>query len=73
MNTNLVTIIQVIISILLIATILLQQKGSGLGSAFGGEGGNLYSTKRGVEKVLFSTTIILAIAFLVIAIIRIRF
>lgn len=69
---NIVTIAQIIISILLISVILIQQKGSGLGSAFGGESGNLYSTKRGVEKILFYATIVLAVAFLAIAILRVR-
>lgn len=69
---NIVTIAQIIISILLIAIILIQQKGSGLGSAFGGESGNLYSTKRGVEKILFYATIVLAVAFLAIAVLRVR-
>ena len=72
MNTNIVTIAQIVISILLISAILIQQKGSGLGSAFGGESGNLYSTKRGVEKILFYATIVLAVAFLAIAVLRIR-
>lgn len=69
---NLITIVQIVVSVLLIGAILLQQKGSGLGSAFGGEGGNLYSTKRGVEKILFYATIVLAVVFFAIAIIRIR-
>lgn len=65
--------VQIVISVLLIGAILLQQKGSGLGSAFGGEGGNLYSTRRGAEKILFYGTAVLAVAFFVIAVIRIRF
>lgn len=72
MNTNVLTIVQIIVSVLLIAAILLQQKGSGLGSTFGGESGNLYSTKRGVEKILFNATIVLAVLFFVIAVLRIR-
>lgn len=72
MNTNIITPIQIVISVLLIAVILIQQKGSGLGSAFGGESGNLYSTKRGVEKILFYATIVLAVAFLAIAVLRVR-
>ena len=47
----------------LVAAILLQQKGSGLSAAFGGEG-NVYRTKRGVEKWLFVSTIVLGILFL---------
>lgn len=56
-------ILQIIIAILLIAAILLQSRGSGLGSVFGGEG-NIYRTKRGLEKSLFIFTIILSILFL---------
>jgi preprotein translocase subunit SecG len=53
---------QIIISIALIAAILLQSKGSGLGSVFGGDG-SVFRTRRGAEKGLFQLTIILAIAF----------
>ena len=56
-------IIQTILSILLIAAILLQSKGAGLGATFGGEG-NVYSSRRGFEKTLFLTTIVLSILFL---------
>ena len=62
-------IIQIIIAVLLITAILLQARGSGLGAAFGGEG-NVYRTKRGLEKSLFIFTIILAIIFLSIALIN---
>jgi len=56
-------ILQIIFAVLLILAILLQQKGSGLGAAFG-SGGSLYKAKkRGSEKVLFIGTIVLAIAF----------
>lgn len=66
------TVVQILISIFLVASILLQQKGAGLGSALGGDGGGNYSTRRGAEKVLFFSTIILAMAFLAMALIRIR-
>ena len=42
--------------------ILLQQRGVGLGSAFGGEGA-IYRTKRGIEKGIFIATIVFAIIF----------
>jgi len=61
-----ISIVQIVISCLLIIGILLQQRGSGLGMAFGGEG-NVYSTKRGAEKFIFIATIILAIGFLATA------
>jgi len=59
-------IAQIVISVLLIAAILLQARGTGLGSTFGGEG-NVYRTKRGLEKVLFRSTIVFAAAFLGLA------
>jgi len=59
-------IAQVIVSILLVVTVLLQQKGTGLGGAFGGEG-NVYRTRRGLERTLFTTTIILGVLYVLIA------
>ncbi len=58
-----VQIAVLVVSLLLILAILLQNRGAGLGGIFGGEG-NVYRTKRGVEKVLFIATIVLAAAFL---------
>ena len=58
---------QIIVAILLIGAILIQQKGVGLGSAFGGEGG-VYRTRRGFEKVIFISTIILGVVFVMFAI-----
>ncbi len=63
------TIFQTIIAVSLIAIILLQAKGTGLGSTFGGQS-QMYHSKRGVEKVVFFTTIILTIIFVVISIIN---
>lgn len=57
------TYLQIGISALLIIVILLQQRGGGLSSAFGGSAVE-YSTKRGVEKVVFYATIVLAVLFL---------
>jgi preprotein translocase subunit SecG len=59
---NWIKIAQVVVSVLLIVAILLQNRGAGLGSAFGGSGG-VYLTKRGLEKKLFIITIILAVLF----------
>ena len=59
---TILNIIQIVISILLIIVILLQQKGSGLGGAFGGES-NVYRSKRGIEKTLYYATIVLAVLF----------
>lgn len=58
--------IQIIISVLLIVSILLQNRGAGLSETFGGGGGggNVYQTKRGFDKFLFTATVVLAILFL---------
>ena len=58
------SIIQIIISALLIGAILLQARGSGLSSVFGGES-TFYHTRRGMEKMIFWATIILAILFVI--------
>jgi preprotein translocase subunit SecG len=59
-------IVQLVLAGLLTASILMQARGAGLSSAFGGEG-NVYRTKRGVEKALFQATIVLAILFFGVA------
>jgi preprotein translocase subunit SecG len=67
MNTKTyLTIAQIAVSSILIICILFQSRGTGLGSTFGGEG-NVYRTKRGVEKVLFRATIFFAVVFLGLA------
>lgn len=62
MFETILTAAQLITGIILVIAILLQAKGTGLGAAFGG-GGNVYRTKRGVEKKLHQTTIVFAILF----------
>jgi preprotein translocase subunit SecG len=59
---NYIQIAQLVVSVLLVIAILLQNRGSGLGGVFGGEG-NVYRTKRGVEKILFFGSIVLAVIF----------
>ncbi len=58
-----ITIAQVIVSLLLIASILLQKQGTGAGGMFGGLTENYYS-KRGFVKSLFYATIVLVVLFL---------
>ncbi len=53
---------QMILAIALIASILLQQRGTGLGGAFGGEV-TAYRSRRGIERTLFRLTIVLAVLF----------
>lgn len=59
---RIITIIQVITLIVIIVTVLLQQKGQGLSAVFGGSNG-YYKTKRGAEKFIFWTTIFAAFIF----------
>lgn len=66
---NVLVILQIIVSFLLIAAILLQAKGTGLGVTFG-QIGDSYHSKRGVEKFLFFLTIFLAALFLLFSIIN---
>jgi len=61
--------IQIIVSMLIIVLILLQQRGTALGSAFGGGGdGGFYATRRGIQQKLYWATVVLAIAFIALAI-----
>ncbi len=62
-----ISIIQILVSVLLVAMIVIQAKGTGLGSLFGGSG-EFYRSKRGVERILFIATIILAALFLLTSI-----
>lgn len=62
-----IKIAQIIVSILLMVAILLQNKGAGLGGVFGGTGGGVYMTKRGLEKKLFIATIVLAAVFILLS------
>ncbi len=61
-TTKILSIIQIVIAVLLMLVILLQSKGSALTGVFGGEG-NIYKSKRGLDKFLLIATIILGIIF----------
>jgi len=69
MKENIYNIVQLVLATLLIIVILLQQKGAGLGGVFGGSS-NIYSTKRGLDKILFYATIVLAVVFFAVSILR---
>jgi protein translocase SecG subunit len=65
---NAVQVLQIIVAILLIGAIALQNQGSGLGPAWGG-GGESYHTRRGLERVVFVSTIVLAVLFTILSLI----
>jgi len=66
MTTSL-QIVQIIVAVTLMALILLQAKGTGLGGIFGGDS-SVYKSRRGVEKTLFNATIGLSVVFFLVAI-----
>jgi preprotein translocase subunit SecG len=57
---------QIIVAVALITFILLQARGAGLGSVFGGTG-TVFKTRRGIEKTLFRMTVAFAITFAVLS------
>jgi preprotein translocase subunit SecG len=63
--------IQIIVSVGLVVLIVLQARGTGLGSLFGGTGGGaIQKTRRGLEKTLFQMTVGLSVVFILNAIIQ---
>jgi preprotein translocase subunit SecG len=64
-------IAQIILAVALILAILLQVKGGGLGGIFG-QADSVYRTRRGVEKTLFQLTIVLAVLFIIVAIVSLK-
>ena len=54
--------VTLISGILMIATILLHQRGASLGAGFGSSG-ELYTTRRGLDKSLFEATVVIAVIF----------
>lgn len=62
---------QLIVAILLIVFILLQQRGTALGSAFGGgQEGGFYATRRGIQKKIFAATIVCGALFIILSLIN---
>ncbi len=72
---NYLNLAQLLISFVLIVVVLLQTRGTDVGAAFGGGGGggSSFRTRRGLEKTLFQLTIILAIIFVGISALSVRY
>jgi preprotein translocase subunit SecG len=58
----------IITSIALIASVILQSKGAGLGGLTGADTGGIFTARRGIEKTLFRITIGLSVLFVILAI-----
>lgn len=68
---NALKVVQILISIGLVTLIILQARGTGLGSLFGGSGGGaIQKTRRGLEKTLFQMTVVLSALFMFNAILQ---
>ena len=64
-----IRIIQIIIAVAVIVFILLQARGAGLGSVFGGSSaGSVFKTLRGVERLIFNITVVLVILFALVSV-----
>lgn len=70
---NILTLLQLIVSVLVIILILIQERSGGTGGLFGGAGGGAYQTRRGLEKFVFVLTIILVAAFAGLALLNLLF
>ena len=65
-------IVQIIVAIAVIVFILLQVRGAGLGSIFGGSSaGSVFKTRRGVERLIFNITIVLVVLFAVVSVLSV--
>ena len=65
-------IAQIVVAAILVVLILLQQRGTALGSAFGQEGG-FYATRRGVQQKIFWVTIVCGALFIILALLNLLF
>jgi preprotein translocase subunit SecG len=64
---NVLTLVQSILAVALTVAILLQQRGAGVGGAFGGEI-TAYRSRRGIERTLFRLTIVLAVLWVLFSV-----
>ncbi len=64
-----IRVVQIILCVAVIFFILLQARGAGLGSAFGGSSaGSVFKTRRGVERLIFNATIVFVVLFCLISV-----
>jgi preprotein translocase subunit SecG len=66
---TIVTVVQIVVAILVVVSILLQNRGEGLGRFFGG-GGEVFRTRRGLENSLYYITIGLAVLLIVLSVVN---
>ena len=66
-SKKIITIAQIVVAILVVISILLQNRGEGLGTFLGG-GGEIYRSRRGIEKVLYYSTIVLSVMLVALSV-----
>lgn len=69
---NYIYIAQIVVSVLIIVFVLLQNRAEGLGTMFGG-GGEVFRTKRGLEKFLYYGTMFLIVVFIILSFVLVKF
>jgi preprotein translocase subunit SecG len=69
---NVVDISLIVVSAALIASVILQSKGAGLGGLTGADTGGIFTARRGVEKTLFYVTIALSVVFFILAVVSVK-
>ena len=62
---------QMVLSVAMVAAVLLQVRGGGLGGIFG-QPDSVYRTKRGVEKVIFQLTLVLVVLFAAVSLLMLK-
>lgn len=68
---DLLQVAQIVIAVAVAASILLQARGTGLSSTFGGES-TAYRSRRGLERTLFRLTVVLIVVYVVISLLGAR-
>jgi preprotein translocase subunit SecG len=68
---NILNTAMIVTSIALVASIILQSKGAGLGGLTGNDMGSVFTARRGIEKALFWVTVVFGAIFFVLAIISV--
>ncbi|MEK7465693.1 MAG: preprotein translocase subunit SecG [Patescibacteria group bacterium] len=63
-------IAQIIVSLILVALVIIQERSSGLSGVFGGGGSAPYQTRRGMEKFIYFATIAVGVIFVVLAVLN---
>jgi protein translocase SecG subunit len=66
---DILLILSVILSVIIVSLILIQNKGAGLGGAWGG-GGEMFQTRRGIEKITLNLTVIFIVIFFTVSLVK---